>query len=71
LIQHDWREEQWNVPLNAQLSKTIQIGSLPVRIQGEISYYVEGADAFRDARMIGLNITPVVPNFINSRIRGN
>jgi hypothetical protein len=68
---YDWRDEQWTVPLNAQLAKTVQIGGLPVRIQGEVSYYVDGPSAFRDEWMIGINITPVVPNFINSWIRGD
>jgi hypothetical protein len=71
MIQYDWRMEQWNVPMNLQVAKTAQIGTLPVRIQLEGSYYTERSDIFADEWLIGRNITPVVPNFINDWIQGN
>jgi len=35
-----------------------------------MNYYVDQPSAFGPQWMIGLNITPVVPNFINNWIRG-
>lgn len=70
MIQYDWTQEQWNVPLNGQISKTLQLGKMPLRVQLEVDYYVERPDAFAPKWLIGLNITPVVPNFINNWIRG-
>ena len=70
MIQYDWNQEQWNVPLNLQIGKTLQLGKMPLRVQLELDYYVERPDAFAPEWLIGLNITPVVPNFINNWIRG-
>jgi hypothetical protein len=70
IMTYDWVGDQWTVPINAQVSKLVQFGKLPVRIQLEADYYVEANDAFADEWLFGLNITPVVPNFVNSWIRG-
>lgn len=71
IITYDWTSDQWTVPINVQLAKTVQIGKLPVRFQLEADYYVARNNAFADEWLIGLNVTPVVPNFINNWIRGN
>lgn len=42
-----------------------------MKLELELNDYVEQPDAFGPEWMVGLNITPVVPNFINSWIRGN
>jgi hypothetical protein len=70
MIQYDWNDTKWNIPLNAQISKTLALGKMPLRVQLELDYYVEAPDAFAPQWLIGLNITPVVPNFINNWIRG-
>ena len=41
------------------------------KIELEANYYVEQPDAFGPEWMVGINLTPVVPNFINNWIRGN
>ena len=71
MIQYDWEQEQWTVPLNLAIAKTLMIEKLPLKVQLEWDYYIERADAFAPKWLIGLNLTPVVPNFINNWIRGN
>jgi hypothetical protein len=69
IMNYDWRSDDWTIPLNLTVSKTTQIGGLPVKLELEANYYIEQPDAFGPQWMIGLNITPVVPNFIESWIR--
>jgi hypothetical protein len=71
MIQYDWRQGQWTVPINFQVSKTVQLGKLPLRVQLEADYYIGRSNAFAPEWLIGVNITPVVPNFINSWLRGS
>jgi hypothetical protein len=71
IMTYDWEGEEWTVPLNLDISKTVKWGATPVKLELELNYYVEQPDAFGPEWMIGVNITPVVRNFINSWIRGN
>ena len=71
MIQYDWKQEQWNVPLNLIIGKTVALGKMPLRVQLELDYYVERPDPFAPKWLIGLNITPVVANFINNWIKGS
>lgn len=70
IMNYDWKSEEWTVPLNLQVSKTTPVGGVPVKFEFEVNYYVDQPDAFGPEWMIGLNITPVVNNFINDWIRG-
>jgi hypothetical protein len=45
------------------------MGKTPVKFQLELNYYVEQPDAFGPEWLIGLNITPVVSNFVEAWIR--
>ena len=67
---YNWNGDQWTVPLNMAVGKTVMMGKTPVKLQLEVNYYVEKPDAFGPEWMIGLNITPVVPNFIEKWIKG-
>ncbi|MCL5779109.1 hypothetical protein M1105_19275 [Limibaculum sp. FT325] len=69
IMNYDWRSGDWTIPLNFTVSKTTQIGGLPVKLQVELNYYIEQPDAFGPQWMIGFNITPVVPNFVESWLR--
>jgi hypothetical protein len=71
ILNYDWNAEQWTIPLNLTVSKTVQIGSTPWKLAAEINYYVEKPDTFGAEWMIGFNITPVVANFVEGWIRGN
>ena len=70
IMEYDWINDDWTIPLNLTVSKTVSWGKLPVKIELEVNYYVDQPDAFGQEWMVGLNITPVVPNFINNWIRG-
>ena len=70
IMNYDWEAEEWTIPLNLTVGKTIKIGNTPVKLELEANYYVEQPDAFGPEWMIGFNITPVVPNFIESWVRG-
>jgi hypothetical protein len=71
IMNYDWKGKEWTIPLNLTVSKTLKWGNTPVKLELDMNYYVEQPDAFGPEWMIGINITPVVPNFINSWIRGN
>jgi hypothetical protein len=63
---YDWENEQWTVPLNLQASRTLKIGTQPLKVALEANYYVEKADALGPEWMVGLSISPVVPNVFAS-----
>ncbi len=64
IMNYDWKVSQWTVPLNLTVGKTIILGKTPVKLAVEVNYYVERPDAFGPKWMVGLNVTPVVPNFV-------
>ena len=66
IMNYDWAQEQWSIPLNLTISKTIKSGSTPVKLAVEINYYVKNNDAFGAKWMISFNVTPVVKNVFNS-----
>jgi hypothetical protein len=70
ILNYDWQSDQWSIPLNLTVSKTVKIGSTPWKLAAEINYYVEKPDSFGSEWMIGINITPVVKNFVEGWIRG-
>jgi hypothetical protein len=71
IMQYDWQSKKWTAPVGLIVGKTVVIGNTPVNIEFEANYYVSQPDAFGPKWMFALNITPVVPNFINNWIRGN
>lgn len=64
IVNYDWKGKEWTVPLNLTVSKTVTIGNTPVKLALEANYYVQRPDQFGPQLMIGLNITPVVDNFL-------
>lgn len=62
ICSYDWENDQWTVPLQLQVSRTVKVGKMPLKIALEGNYYVEKSDALGPDWMFGLNITPVVPN---------
>ena len=70
IMNYDWKSEEWTVPLNLDVSKTVMFGNLPVKLEFEANYYVVQPDLFGPEWMIGFNITPVVPNVIEKWIKG-
>jgi len=61
-IAYDWEAEQWTVPLNGSVGKTIVIGGRPWKFAVEANYYLEKPDAFGPDWQVSFNIGPVVKN---------
>ncbi|BHH86074.1 hypothetical protein [Desulforhopalus sp. 52FAK] len=59
---YDWEGEEWTIPVNLSVSKTVMFGETPWKFELEANYYVEQPDAFGPQWMIGFNISPVVNN---------
>ncbi|GAA5494867.1 hypothetical protein Rhal01_01031 [Rubritalea halochordaticola] len=70
IINYDWNDNQWSIPLQLQVAKTIKMGDTPVKLTFEANYYVESSDTFGQDWFIGFNFTPVVENFIENWIKG-
>jgi hypothetical protein len=62
IINYDWSSDQWTLPINLTVGKSVIMGGRPWKLAVEINYYVEKADAIGPEWMIGLNVTPVVKN---------
>ncbi len=43
---YDWESEQWTVPLNFTIGKTVIFGKRPWKLSVEVNYYVERPDVF-------------------------
>jgi len=70
IIDYDWVDDQWTVPVTLGVAKTVILGGKPWQFEVEVNYYVEQPDAFGPEWMLSLNVTPVVNNFIEAMIRG-
>lgn len=64
IITYDWESEQWTIPLNLTVGKSVILGGKPWKFAFEINYYVEKPDAIGPEWMIGLSVTPVVKNIL-------
>ncbi|MEW6998439.1 hypothetical protein AADZ86_12140 [Colwelliaceae bacterium BS250] len=69
IVSYDWNAksgQEWTVPVNFTVSKTVILSGRPWKIGFELNYYVEKPDEFGPEYMIGINITPVVENSLTS-----
>ncbi len=64
IITYDWNSDQWNIPLNLTIGKTVIWNDQPWKIGAELNYYVESSNSFRAEWMFGINISPVVENIL-------
>ena len=62
IMSYDHNENEWTLPLNFQLGKTIIANGRPWKLSVEFNYYIEKPDAFGPEWMIGFNVAPVVKN---------
>jgi len=69
LYDYDWENKEWTVPLNLAVAKTVMLGGRPWQFEVELNYYVDQPDAFGPEWMVGINVTPVVNNFIEAALR--
>ena len=53
--------QRWSVPIGTGVRKTTIMGSTPVRMVGEVWYYVVKPDAFGPEWRIRFVVTPVLP----------
>jgi len=65
-ITYDWEGEQWTVPLQLNVGKTVIWNGRPWKLGVELNYYVEKSDAFGPEWMLSFNIAPVVKNGLAS-----
>ena len=66
IMSYNWENEQWTIPLQLNIGKTMVFGGRPWKLSFEINYYVEQPDAFGPEWMIGFNVAPVVKNGLAS-----
>ncbi|TRX54544.1 transporter [Thalassomonas sp. M1454] len=69
IVSYNWNAEdgqEWTVPVNFTVSKTLILSGRPWKLGVELNYYVEKPDAFGPEYMISFNITPVVENSLVS-----
>jgi hypothetical protein len=62
IMNYDWNSEQWTVPLQINVGKTVVAKGRPWKLSVELNYYVEKPDAIGPEWMLSLNIAPVVNN---------
>jgi hypothetical protein len=62
IISYDWVDEQWTIPLQLFVGKTVKFGGVPLRLGLEANYFVEQPAALGQELMLAFNITPVLPN---------
>lgn len=69
IISYDWESEDWTLPMNFNVGKTVVLGGRPWKISAEVNYFVEQADQFGPDWSIALNLTPVVSNALANWFR--
>ena len=57
---YDWTTEQFAFPLGAGLTKATFAGTLPLRLQGQVWYWVARPDAFGSDWTLRFTVTPVI-----------
>ncbi len=62
VMNYNWVNEQWNIPINLSIGKTYVLGGRPWSFGIQANYFVESADEFGQEWFIGFNVTPVVEN---------
>lgn len=62
IINYDHNIDEWTLPLNFTVGRTIIRNSRPWKISVELNYFVEAPDSFGPEWFIGFNVAPVVEN---------
>lgn len=65
-ISHDWENDQWTIPLNFSIGRTVKLAERPWKFAIELDYYVEKNDQFAPEWMISFRASPVVENVLAS-----
>ncbi len=64
IMSYDHIANQWTLPINLTVGKTVIWNGRPWKLSAEINYYVDQSDAFGPEWMIGINVAPVVENVL-------
>jgi hypothetical protein len=64
IMTYDHIADQWNIPLNLSVGKTVFWNERPWKLSVEFNYFVERSDTFGQEWFIGFNIAPVVENVL-------
>lgn len=64
IITHDSVSDQWTIPINFNVGRTLVFGERPWKFNLSFNYFVEQADEFGPDWSIDFTITPVVENFM-------
>ncbi|MCL5779249.1 hypothetical protein M1105_20010 [Limibaculum sp. FT325] len=62
VLLYNHNTDDWTIPLNAGVFKTVMIGGIPVKLGAEFNYFVKQPDAFGPDWQVSFNITPVLAN---------
>lgn len=62
IITYDWNADQWKVPLQINVGKTVILNGRPWKLGAEINYFVEKSDTLGPEWMVGFSVAPVVKN---------
>ncbi|WP_257280920.1 MULTISPECIES: hypothetical protein [unclassified Endozoicomonas] len=58
---YDWKNSQWNIPINAVLSKVIHIGRLPVSFAGGVRYWAGAPEQGAEGWGARFAVTAMLP----------
>lgn len=64
IITYNHTADQWEIPINFAVGKTIKTNKRPWKFVVELNYFVSRYDILGSQWMIGVNIVPVVKNVI-------
>jgi len=57
---HELVGEKWSLPIGVGVSKTLQIGNVPIKLAVQYWDYVKSPDAFGEDKLFRFTITPVI-----------
>lgn len=61
-LTYEHNSDQWTIPINLNVGKTVVMNGRPWKFGAEINYYIETPDAFGPEWMLSFSIAPVVKN---------
>lgn len=61
---------KWNVPIGAFVGRTFPVGKVPVNVKLGVEYAVVSPDTFGQEAAVRLQITPIIPGFIQKPLFG-
>jgi hypothetical protein len=62
IITYNHESEEWMVPVNLMVGRTVTLNGRPWDFSVDINYYVDRPDAIAPKWMVSFNVTPVVKN---------